>query len=427
MRLENKSAHRSNNGFLLLSKRAILKNSLALSIALILVGYTVLLMYYSNVSQETASTRELTVPLRLLILILLAIAWTTGGRINSHFAIKWFCIFAVLYVCRIGLEWLDPPPMLYRPPIEFLYYFIAFTAAPFLIISSIHFTHEIAHRTLILLIVFSYLFGLLTVNFYGRYVGEITRLTSGAVDDASYISPLALSYQSALMIGIASALWSTNRLPMTVKVALAFLILLLSVPFFLGASRGAVFALGFIWLFFLTFSRNVKRRMLMLTFATLIITLALALQPYLGEGIFQRIANISHDIESGSQSAIRLLMWQEGLTQFLDAPLFGNSLQHEGFRYHPHNMFIEVLISTGAIGFVPFCLFIISVFRESVRVLRNAPQRSWVVVVFLSGFSSNLFSGSISSAALMSTGAALVIASNKLFLNRPAFVGGSSI
>jgi O-antigen ligase len=181
------------------------------------------------------------------------------------------------------------------------------------------------------------------------------------------------------------------------------------VPFFLGASRGAIFAGAGAFLFYLAFATNVKKRLVgfflvLLTTVTLIFA-----QNFLGTGVFDRLLSLQQDIESGSASVIRLKIWTDGLHQFLRNPLFGNSLESEYVNFHPHNILIEILISTGLLGFISFILFIVYVFAKSIRITRQAPQYYWIVGIFIVGFIQNQFSGAIYSASWVAMGAALVL------------------
>jgi|GEM_PF-997680 len=403
--------HTSNNGYQLLKPRKsdLVTIFLALAVTLSLTGYSTLLMLYSNTAGGIEGSRNLTVPIRLSIIVLLCAAYGLGARNNKHPALIFFLAFSAVYLVRIMVEWQRQPVDLYRPPLEFLLYFVSFTLAPLLIISSIPISEKAASLLLKSLFWTAVAFSLLTIAFYMPYIGQTTRLSLAVGYDDAYISPLALSYQSGLMLGVILISWFVTRTLPTRQIWVMLAVALLMVPFFLGASRGSVVALAFVLCFFLAFYGKIKRRVTLTIGAIALTVLAIALQDHLGDGVFMRIASLGQDIEAGSTSAIRLVYWREGIEQFLISPLFGNSLQLETFRHHPHNWFIEVLITTGVTGFIPFCLFVFFLFRAAVQVINSAPGREWVVVVFLVGFTSNMFSGSIASSAITMTGAGLVL------------------
>ena len=123
------------------------------------------------------------------------------------------------------------------------------------------------------------------------------------------------------------------------------------------------------------------------------------LSVYFGSNIVDRFTSIQSDIEEGSTSAIRLSLWREGLEQFMNNPFFGNSLEVDKYQFYPHNLFIEVLLSTGLIGFIPFTLLLFRGFKATINIFRNYPQYAWIGVLFLQSFMQNMFSGALYAAS----------------------------
>jgi O-antigen ligase len=398
-----------NSGFIL-RRSSVSAYAVALGVSLALVGYTVLLMLVVNITGSTEASRVLTVPLRLIIVVMFGMAFVLTSRPARHPAVLLFLAFALLYIGRIGIEWTSDARNLYRPPLEFFLYFISFVAAPFFLLSYTRFTERTYDLILWCLFIATTTFGVVTVLYYGTLVGEVGRISHAVTRDDNYVSPLALSYVSALALALISVLWVNGGGSRLAKAYLAVLFVVLLIPFFLGASRGAVVALGFVAAFFLVFQGNVKHRVGLLLLVGVGVGIASYAQEYLGSGIFTRMAKLQSDIEAGASSAVRLVMWRDGLKQFWSAPIFGNSLQLETFRFHPHNLFVEIAISTGIFGLVAFSGFLIAIYRSAMEIVRKAPERSWVVVVFLMGFASNLFSGSVSAASMMAVGAGLIVA-----------------
>lgn len=383
-------------------------HAVALGVSLALAGYTALLILAVNISGSIETSRLVTVPLRLVIVMMLCVAFVLAPRSVRHPAILFFLAFGLLYVLRIGIEWTGEAQSLYQLPVEFLLYFLSFVAAPFLLLAFTRFVEHSYSVTVWWLLIAISFFAILTLIYYGEYVGEAGRIAVSM--EENYISPLALSYDSALGMALIAVLWvqgSGLRLP---KAYLAALFLALLVPFFLGASRGSVVALGLVAAFFLMFRGDSKHRFGLLLLLGIGVGVAWLAQEHLGSGVFTRMTDLQSDIETGASSAIRLVMWRDGIEQFWSAPIFGSSLQLNTFPSHPHNMFIEVAISTGILGLVMFCGFLLAIFKSAIEIVRRIPERSWVVVVFLMGFVSNLFSGSISFASMMAIGAGLIIA-----------------
>jgi len=394
---------------LIFRRSTISAYSLAVAVALALVGYTVLLMVVVNVTGTTEASRQVTVPLRLVIVSLFGLSPALAMHSSRHPAVIFFAAFSLIYFGRIGVEWASNDGDLYRPAREFLLYFLSFVFLPFLLVTWTRVNERVLNLTIWAIFFISVPFVVLTGYYYGDYVGQTDRLSFVVTREEEYISPLALSYTSSLIIGLIVSFWVYHRGSRTQKVILGALFLAVLVPFFLGASRGSVVALVVVGLFFLCFQRNLKYRFWFIAISVFAVFVVVYAEEHVSTGVFSRLANLPRDIETGASSVIRLVMWRDGVEQFMSAPVFGNSLQLENFRFHPHNIFIEVLISTGMVGFLTFVGFVGAIVRSAVRIVRNAPQHSWVVVVFLVGFTSHQFSGSVATAVTMAIGAGLIV------------------
>lgn len=82
-----------------------------------------------------------------------------------------------------------------------------------------------------------------------------------------------------------------------------------------------------------------------------------------------------------------------GLKQFASSPLYGSYFRlitnHAVFRGHyPHNLFIEILMTMGLLGFLPFMYLMFIAFKKTIVVMRsnytNAQQAC--LIMFLSSF-----------------------------------------
>src|SRR5690606_11223193 len=78
----------------------------------------------------------------------------------------------------------------------------------------------------------------------------------------------------------------------------------------------------------------------------------------LGSGLFYRFFSISESVETGSSSSIRLNIWNTSFNQFLSYPILGDKLKVDDWGGYPHNIVVEVLQTTGVLGFIPFLILI---------------------------------------------------------------------
>ena len=86
-----------------------------------------------------------------------------------------------------------------------------------------------------------------------------------------------------------------------------------------------------------------------------ILSIVLYLTQYTIElGIFKRVLETKDNIESGDKEE-RNLLYTEAIDMFVEAPLFGNQMNLKTLTY-PHNLFLEVLLSTGIIGMFFFLI-----------------------------------------------------------------------
>ncbi|MFW5886689.1 MAG: O-antigen ligase family protein, partial [Bacteroidota bacterium] len=179
--------------------------------------------------------------------------------------------------------------------------------------------------------------------------------------------------------------------------------------FLLGASRGSIFALILPFLFLLYKSKSIKKKIGLTLFIVVSSAVIVYLSNKFESSLILRLLNIQQDIESGSSSAARLDIWHSSFQQFLNNPLFGNSLESEKYGMYPHNIFLEVLISTGIIGSIPFLILVYNGFKGTFFIIKNHIEYSWVPVIFLQAFAQNMFSSGLYMASRFFVSIALVI------------------
>lgn len=400
-----------------MGKRLLHNFSLFNVFFLTLGGYYAILILVSNYLSNEMS-RSVTIPIRFIILLSIIYLYVkTRVKNKKNKSIKYFTFFSIAYLIRIFIEYLKYDA-LYMSETMFLFYFLSFVVIPLYLISNTNFSLKDYRIIFNTIIIGSVSVAILTYFFYGNLIGEVTRISQEIGKEENYISPLALSYTSVLGIGTAISYILTNKLNNIRLFILLFSIILCFIPFFLGASRGSVFAaLIPLFLYFITakgLTKKIKFVFIVLVFLSLVVLAT----KYFGVGVFDRFTNISRDIEMGSTSAIRLMIWKDGIRQFLENPLFGNSLQSELVHHHPHNILIESLMSTGIIGSIPLFIFFFIVFKKVIVIIRNAPKYFWITNIFLTGFTMNMFSGAIWGMSWVALGSALILGfENKMIKN----------
>jgi hypothetical protein len=120
---------------------------------------------------------------------------------------------------------------------------------------------------------------------------------------------------------------------------------------------------------------------LFIMFIILSVSISSINQSGLEIGIIQRALNSKENLQSGEKEE-RNELFAEGFNMFLESPLLGKKVVLDSTASYPHNVFIEILMSTGLLG---FCLYIITLLCLFIKFL-NINSYSHSFIFFLSVF-----------------------------------------
>lgn len=385
---------------------------LILVYSLTFFGFYFVLLFLVNAGLG-GFTREISVPIRGIIglsLVCLMVFNAKKTTINSK--VGWFFMFAGVYLLRILIDFSNNE-FFYLSYGDLLFYFISFSIIPFVVISS--FSLKVDHLPIIIktMIVSGFAFSLSAILLYGHFIGQVSRLSTNTAGE-EVISPLALSYCSTLIISIAFIYLIYNKVSPWMKIMCFLAIIFSIVPFFLGASRGALFALFLPFVLILIARNNIKVTLKIFFTSLVVISLLIFLDQLIGSGLVNRFFGTADAIDTGSSSAIRLQIWKASFNQFLNNPIIGDKLRVDNWTGHPHNILIETLQTTGFLGFIPMLILIVSAFMVCFRIFKRNIKYSWIPIIFIQSFMQNMFSGSISSAAWFWTSLAFLFAMDTL-------------
>jgi O-antigen ligase len=369
-------------------------------------GYYAALIVLNNLAPGS-ETRNLTIPLRLIVVTCIGFIFLLRPRIKWQKGLVFFLLFALAYLTRILIEYFYHESIFHITETEFFLYFTSFVLIPLFLISQLHLSDNNYNKIFLAVMASTLVLSVLTLYFYYELIGTVTRISSVIKRGQNFISPLALSYSSALGIGGGIAYLMTNTVGGLKKLLIYTTIALSFAPFYLGASRGGVLALSLSLVFYFLFAQGVKRRAILIISIGILSIIFIVLTEYLGSGVFARLADLRQSIEFGEEGRIDL--WRYSFIQFLDDPIFGNSLEAEFIGLYPHNMLLEVLITTGLIGFIPFLLFLFNVLYKARLIIKKHNEYSWMVFIFLQAFTQNMFSGGLYSAGWFAIGSGLIL------------------
>lgn len=167
---------------------------------------------------------------------------------------------------------------------------------------------------------------------------------------------------------------------------------------------------------FLLWSKN--KRKISYGFIALIfigmLSLAIVKPQFSGENKSSFFTRITKSITTGDSSG-RGTLYQQGLQIFKDYPLLGGRILYEDGMY-PHNIFLEVLMTTGVVGFVLYLLFFkkcLLYIGKSKEISNKYPEITWVLVLWIQYFILSLFSYNLHSSPEIWYLSAMVLILNK--------------
>ncbi|MBW8330532.1 MAG: O-antigen ligase family protein [Prolixibacteraceae bacterium] len=371
-------------------------------------GLTLLISFgYSDLS------RYYSIPIRIILsglmfYIMVKISFKHLPENRLNYLLFW--IFWLFYFLAIAKAMLNSKIDYYIPPFEFMAYSIIYSIIPFIFFSLRHsndtlnvFKNAIIASGVLLAATTYYLYS--SLLFSG--VGRISMAKYMVGKDFAAISPLSLSYASSLVIAICLYYLAVTKLTKKVKLYYMIAIILSMVPFFLGASRGSVFALLITFAFVVFYQGSIKTKVKSIVVFIILGIGVMFMANYIGSSVITRVLSISENIDSQSSSTIRLDMWRSAWSQFLYSPIWGDSIQSK-IPPHPHNIILEVLMSVGLLGFIPFVFLLVAAFKKSIQIIKYCPEQVWVFILFIQGFILNMFSGSLSTAIFFWAGMGLV-------------------
>lgn len=392
-----------------MSKNAMSKFFLMTAFFFLFGGYYLGLVINANINTP------LSLIIRIIIIFCLFSYMIINTYINSRSVLLIMAVFSILYLFKIGWQ-INSGVSGLTDNYMIGIYFITFSALPFFFISLSRINKNELELIVHAIQIGFILFFLVVILFYSEHMVTGSRLSNSISRDDNYISPLALSYCACCAASISLVYFLVIKKINKTTTVLMLSALALCIPsFILGASRGAVLGLLATFFFVIFFYGNLKRRVIIGGLCVLLFTLLLSSSFLDDFSFFQRFTNISHDIETGSSSAIRLYIWDLAISQFANSPILGGDIFVTGYGNYPHNIFVESFMSTGFIGGILFVMATLLVFRKVLIMIKRDNVYYYCLVIFVQAFIQFSFSGSIYTASWYFVAMALILAlSNSL-------------
>lgn len=352
--------------------------------------------YYAGLSVFFATglqslSRFYTIPLRvfLSIVILYFISHKIHVLRKNKFLNLLCLLFTSLYIFKV-LYSANIDAKLSRSWGEYIFYFLSFTTLPFLFYSAVDLV-KYKQQIIKSMIIAGLCLGLLNIYIFKDVllsggIGRLSNLT--AVTGEEVISPLALAYSGAITIVLCLYKLIFEKMKSKEKLLIYSSMLISFVLFFLGATRGALVAV-FLSLIIILYFGDAKKRFMFLTLILFASPVVIAVLNFTGSSLFKRTSN---SIKDGDTSG-REVLWQDAYKEFINYPILGGRIEVSGI--YPHNIFLEILMATGVIGFILFLLIMISSLYKGIFQIRKENVYLFPLLIFICGFSQHLVTGSL--------------------------------
>lgn len=360
---------------------------IAIGVAGMLPGYYLVLLFWQGAAGTLDGSTVFMMIYRASILLLFSLILlkvNTIKKINfdSLLLYTFFTVYflSILYFILLGHTF-------HRNPSIILLYFLGFVCIPVVAILNLP-DRLINHKSISnMLQVVGISFSIMCIINYGSdfFTGLRAKIIFG---DTDVLSPISVSYVGALLFSLSFHMFLEDRSD-RVLICIAGMILGI-IACASGASRGAALAILACAVCSSLTSRN--RMISLLVLSLIIVVLITQLDDFY---IISRLFKISSAIEESSGEGSRVLIWYFTLEQFLASPLIPSSLESSFVRYYPHNIILEVAISTGITGLILFLILVFRAFKQTIRWSVTHDDRSYLLILLITGFSYHFFSGAL--------------------------------
>ena len=345
----------------------------SLMVVLLFFAYplSALLSLWLNVPSTIVNIayRALIVLLALLVIFILIL----NKNLNlSPLTIPIF-VFLILYLIRIVYDTLIVGIETTHPLLEIYTFYLGNIILPFIaIILSFKFVNVVSFIKLSVYVLLASNF-LIILTYFDQIGWEISpliflnRATILGLDrNSDIINPISFGLYggSLLLFCMCLLLILKDTVFINKKILLRFGCFLGLINLVLGNSRGPFLftflgILGILYFYFYYSKFTIKFLYRLSVLMVISVVLILFASSYFIKndielGIFKRVLETKDNIEHGDKEE-RNVLYSEAIDMFIDAPLFGNQMNLKTLTY-PHNLFLEILMSTGIIGMFFFLI-----------------------------------------------------------------------
>jgi len=354
----------------------------------------------SDSSVPSVLIRVLTAGLGLVLFLATPVRLDLSGRV---FMISWLA-FWTLYLSRVLYDGFARTVLMPLSGSEFLAYALTFSILPVLgALGRLEPRHAerllkqcIAACTVTLVIAAYVAFKLLS---------NLSDLLSSRVQ-LEKLNPISLGMLGGSTLILIVSLW-TEHLPrrwyswLLSVTAMAVSIAALAFSGSKGPLLATLVALAISFALPLTPARLMTLLGAGTAFAALFLSLIPMLAKSVDIALISRLDTLISGQSVDQSNVLHLLAYKAAWNQFVSSPIWGDAIVENELHFYPHNVFLDVAMSTGLLGLCSFGLvFAMSLARTWMQLSARAPYR-WIHVLNLQYMVSAQTAGGVYIASLM--------------------------
>lgn len=316
-----------------------------------------------------------------------------------------YCLYIFLYITIFRRYPLDVLQSV--PKSVFLFFYDLIVSFCFFVCAPTIYHHFNVRKFLLISLIVCTIPSILFINYV-----SIDLIQAGIEDeDEDFIQTLVVTYANVPLLFIAVFLfkklcrkkWASMIVSSSIIASVCFVLIAF------GKRGPLLWTIVGIFICFFISSAHIKK--IILIFGLICITLFCFLDPIL-DGLSDALPRtgmkLEQSIKEGNTSKRFDLDNPEdshfliGLEEFSKSPLYGYYFRHvtrnkEFQGTYPHNIFVEILMTMGMIGFIPFLCLLIRAYRKSRRALlgSNAEKQIVFFILFLCPFLQLQTSGTV--------------------------------
>lgn len=312
-------------------------------------------------------------------------------------------VFWIAYLLRIYVNTSDDPGNLSRNPTEYWVWSVGACLLPMLGLL----TYPRSSRDYLAT---SYRVSLIALTLAAAFValtGSGSFSKSGMTYDIGRLNIVSLNPISVGHLGVSLLLLSmwpfVHQTGQTWQKAIYGLLGMLGLYLLLAAaSRGPIAALVLVILFYIA-AQDFKRFAKILPILVLLLWATSKLGTYLESSENYKVFDRVESALSGEDKSVvgRQVAYAGAAQQFLEHPVFGDTLEEKQTRYYPHNVILESYMATGLVGGISFTLLIGYGIFVAFKVAKARSKHGWIALVFIQYLVGAQFSGALYTSTTM--------------------------